>query len=156
MRTSQISFSETHLHFLKHESIFTPASTGSLQWGMSQLAGHWFWIHNCSTRPVVYSKQVLVVCSCRPPQPIPFFYFLGTSQVPDHLWTCLKMILWRYCLLLFLVVISRPPCNFSHLLPFFLYFSQAYLQKVLKMILVLQLIYPLYFPCICILYSSPI
>lgn len=128
-----------HLRFYNspvgHESVFWPLILNS----------------NLNIRSGFHSTQVLVGFFYIPPQSIPCFC---SSQVLAHLWTFLNISISRYCLLGFLIVIIKPPYNLSHLLLFSLFFPcLAPKSPQNDFCPLIDVVY--YFPCICIIYSSP-
>lgn len=48
-------------------------------------------------------------------------YLFPLQLGPSHLWTCLIVTIFIYCLLVFLIVTTKPLHNFSHLLPYSLF-----------------------------------
>lgn len=89
VRTSESPSSLTLLHFRKHDSISTQASTIAVR-GMRQFSGHLFWIHICYIWPGFYFTQLQVVCSYISPQPI------LVSALATSLPICGLVWIWAY------------------------------------------------------------
>lgn len=98
-----------------HEAVFWPFILNSYLLYLT-----WFLLHTATGGLFLYISTAHP-CFC-------------SSYFPAHLWTCLNMSIFRYCLWRFLIVIIiKPPYNFSHHLHVSL-FSPCFSARSLKII----------------------